>query len=72
MHMVVIKITCKRAMATTFNRGDSFTNVLLSTELILQLGNHSCIISLEDVINTSNFLFIVLKLAEGREAKENH
>ena len=29
--------------------------------------NHPCIINLEDVIDTPNFLFIVLELAEGRE-----
>ena len=34
---------------------------------IFQLVNHPCIISLEDVINTPNFLFIVLDTAEGGE-----
>ena len=29
--------------------------------------NHPCIINLEDVINTPNFLFILLELVEGRE-----
>ena len=39
----------------------------LSKIWILQPVNHICIINLEDVINTPNFLFIVLKLAEGGE-----
>ena len=38
---------------------------------IFQLVNHPCIISLEDVINTPNFLFIVLELAEGGELLDN-
>ena len=34
---------------------------------ILQSVNHLCIINLEVVIDTPNFLFIVLELAEGGE-----
>ena len=33
----------------------------------LQSANHPCIINLEDVIDTPNFLFIMLELAEGGE-----
>ena len=44
-----------------FNSDNSFSNVLN------KLVNHPCIINLEDVINTPNFLFILLELVEGRE-----
>ena len=40
---------------------------MLNKVRILQLVNHPCIISLEDVIDTPNFLFILLELPEGRE-----
>jgi serine/threonine-protein kinase Chk2 len=40
---------------------------VLNEVRILQSVNHPCIINLEDVIDTPNFLFIVLELAEGRE-----
>ena len=43
---------------------------MLNKVRILQSVNHLCIINLEDVINTANFLFIVLKLAEGGELFE--
>ena len=69
LHMVTIKIKCKRTIIITFNGGDSSSNVL-NKVWILQLVNHPCIISLEDVIDTPNFLFIVLELAEGGELLE--
>ena len=65
-HMVAIKIICKRNTITTFNAGNSSSNVLNEVR-ILQSVNQPCIINMEDVIDTPNFLFIVLKLAEGRE-----
>ena len=64
--MVTIKIKCKRTIIITFNGGDSSSNVL-NKVWILQLVNHPCIISLEDVIDTPNFLFIVLELPEGAD-----
>ena len=63
-HRVAVKIICKRL--TTLYGGDSFSN-LLNKVWILQSVNHPCIIYLEDVIDTANFIFIVLELAEGRE-----
>ena len=59
-------MTCKCTMVTTFNGGNSSSNVLNKVR-ILQLVNLPCIISLEDVIDTPNFLFIVLELPEGGE-----
>ena len=66
LHQVAIKIFCKGTIVTTFNGGDSSSNVLKKIG-IFQLVNHPCIISLEDVINTPNFLFIVLELPEGAD-----
>ena len=40
---------------------------MLNKVRILQSMNHQCIIDLDDVIETLNFLFIVLELAEGQE-----
>ena len=37
---------------------------------ILQQVNHPCVIRLEDVIDTPEFLYIVLELAEGGELFE--
>ena len=51
LHRVAIKVICKRTIVTTFTGGDSSSNVL-NKVWILQLVNHSYIISLEDVINT--------------------
>ena len=65
-HRVAIKIICKRTTITTFNAGNSSSNVLNEVR-ILQSVNHPCVINLKDVIDTPNFLFIVLELAEGRE-----
>ena len=63
---VSIRITCKRTTATTFNGGNSSSNVL-NKVWILQSVSNLCIIKLEDVIDMPNFLFIVLELAEVRE-----
>ena len=65
VHRVAIKIICKQTIVTTFN-GDSSSNVLNNIQ-ILQSVIYLCIINLEDVIDTPNFLFIVLELPEGRE-----
>ena len=64
LHRVTIKIICKRTIVTSYNGGDSSSN-LLNKVRILQSVNHPCIINLEDLIDTPNFLFIVLELAEG-------
>ena len=54
LHRVAIKVICKRV--TTFNGGDSSSNVLNKVQ-ILQSVNHPCIINLEDVIDTPKFLY---------------
>ena len=64
VHRVTIKIICKSN--TTFNGGDSSFNIL-NKVWILQSVIHPCIINLEDVIDMSKFLYIMLELAEGRE-----
>ena len=64
--MVAIKITCKHTIITTFNGGDSSFNMLNKVQ-ILQLVNHPCILNLEDLIDTLNFLSIVLEVANGGE-----
>ena len=66
LHRFAIKITCKCTIVTTFNGSNSSSNVLKKVR-ILQSVNDPCITSLEDVIDTTNFLFIVLELAEGGE-----
>ena len=66
LHRVAIKINCKLTIVTPFNGGDSSSNVLNKVR-ILQSVNQPCIINLEDVIDTANFLFIVLEPAEGGE-----
>ena len=66
LHQVAIKIFCKGTIVTTFNGGDSSSNVLKKVR-ILQSVNHPCITSLKDEIDTPNFRFIVLELAEGGE-----
>ena len=40
---------------------------VLNEVKILQSVSHPCVINLEDVIDTKDFLFIVLELAEGGE-----
>ena len=66
LHMIAIKKICKVIIVTTFNGGNSSSNVLNKLR-ILQLVTHPCIVNLEDVIYTPNFLFIVVELAEGGE-----
>ena len=66
MHRVAIEIPCQHANVTTFNDGDSSSNVLNKVR-ILQAVNLPCIINLEDMIDTPNFLFNVVELAEGGE-----
>ena len=61
LHRVAIKVICKHTIITTFNGGDSSSNVLNKVRI------HPCIINLEDVIDRPNFLFIMLELAEGGE-----
>ena len=70
LQRVAFKITCKRTIIITFNGGDSSYNVLNKVR-ILQLVNHPRIISLEDEVDTANFLFIVLELPEGGELFNN-
>ena len=60
MHRVAIKINCKRTIVTTVNGGDSSSN-LLNKVSILHSVNHPCIITLDNVINTLNFFFLVLE-----------
>ena len=51
-----------------FSLNSGFTKIWSPPVLplpIFQSVNHSCIINLEDVIDMSNFLFIVLELAKG-------
>ena len=66
LRRVAIKIVCKRTTATTFTAAASNTNVHNEVR-ILQSVSHPCVINLEDVIDTPDFLFIVLELAEGGE-----
>ena len=66
MHRVAINITFNRSIVTTFKCGDSSSNKL-SKVRILQLVNHPCIISLEDVFDRPNCLFTVLELPECGE-----
>ena len=66
LHRVAIKITCKRIIVTTFNIGDSSSNMMNKVR-ILQSVNHPCILTLEDVTDKPNILLIVLELAEGGE-----
>ena len=60
LHRFAIKIICKHKIVTIYG-SDSSSNVLNNVR-ILQLVNLPCIINLEDVIDTPNFLFIVLEL----------
>ena len=64
LHKVAIKIICKRTTVSTFNGGDSSSNMLDKVRILPSV-THLCIINLEDVINTLNFLFIVLEIAEA-------
>jgi len=64
LHRVAIKIICKRTTSTLTNKQS--TQVLNEVK-ILQSVSHPCVINLEDVIDTQDYLFIVLELAEGGE-----
>ena len=46
---------------------DSVLCRVLNEVRILQSVSHPCVINLEDVIDTQDYLFIVLELAEGGE-----
>ena len=61
LHRVAIKVICKRTTGTTG------ASSILNQVRILQSVNHPCVINLEDVIESSDYLFIVLELAEGGE-----
>ena len=60
--MMKTKVHC----CSVFNSFLCFSNMPNKVR-ILQSVNHPCIITLEHVIDTYNFLFIVLELAEGRK-----
>jgi len=64
LHRVAIKIICKRTNSTISSKEAS---QVLNEVKILQSVSHPCVINLEDVIDTQDFLFIVLELAEGGE-----
>lgn len=64
LHRVAIKIICKRTNSTISSKEAS---QVLNEVKILQSVSHPCVINLEDVIDTKDFLFIVLELAEGGE-----
>ena len=70
MQRVAIKITFKSTIVTTFNGGDSSSNMLNEVR-IFYMENHSCNKNLEDVINMPNFLFILLELVEDVELLKN-
>lgn len=64
LHRVAIKIICKRTTNTINNSS------VMNEVRILQSVSHPCVINLEDVIDTPDYLFIVLELAEGGELFE--
>eukprot|EP00092_Neocalanus_flemingeri_P094274 GFUD01119867.1.p1 GENE.GFUD01119867.1~~GFUD01119867.1.p1 ORF type:complete len:515 (-),score=128.52 GFUD01119867.1:119-1663(-) len=64
LHRVAIKIICKRTTSTISSKEAS---QVLNEVRILQSVSHPCVINLEDVIDTPDYLFIVLELAEGGE-----
>jgi len=64
LHRVAIKIICKRTNSTISTKEAS---QVLNEVRILQSVSHPCVINLEDVIDTPDYLFIVLELAEGGE-----
>jgi len=63
---VAIKIISKRIPSPTLT-GFTNSSSVLNEVKILQSVNHPCLINLEDVIDTTNFLYIVLEFAEGGE-----
>lgn len=62
LHRVAIKIICKRTTITNTNNSNIMNEVK-----ILQAVSHPCIINLEHVIDSQDYLYIVLELAEGGE-----
>ena len=64
LHRVAIKIICKRTNSTISTKEAS---QVLNEVCILESVSHPCVINLEDVIDTPDYLFIVLELAEGGE-----
>ena len=65
LHRVAIKVICKKKTSTV-----SSAQTIMNEVRILRTVKHLCIINLEDVIDTPDFLFIVLELAEGGELFE--
>ena len=61
---VAIKIINKR---TCFSSMSNSNEEVMNEVKILQSVSHPNIINLEDVIDTKDFLFIILELAEGGE-----
>jgi len=66
LHRVAIKVICKRTTSTV----SSSSQAIMNEVEILRNVDHPSIINLEDVIDTPDFLFIVLELAEGGELFE--
>ena len=64
LHRVAIKVICKR---TTNTVNPNSSTMVMNEVRILQSVSHPCVINLEDVIDTPDYLFIVLELAEGGE-----
>ena len=65
--MIAIKKICKVIIVTTFNGGNSSSN-LLNKVRIIQSVNNPFIINLEDAIDTPNFLFHRAGAGGGRGA----
>jgi len=66
LHRVAIKIISKKNCSTISSLVSS-QEAILNEVRILQNASHPNIIHLEDVIDSKDFLFIVLELAEGGE-----
>jgi len=64
LHRVAIKIICKK---TNISISSKEATQVLNEVRILQTVSHPCVINLENVIDTPEYLFIVLELAEGGE-----
>jgi len=66
LHRVAIKIINKKQTKTAHTSSAAIMNEVN----ILRKVKHPCIINLEDVIDTKDFMYIVLELAEGGELFE--
>lgn len=66
LHRVAIKIVNKRTYST-LSSTPANRDAVLNEVRILRSASHPCIIHLEDVVDTPDFLYIVLELAEGGE-----